>query len=1045
MSDGSEAARWEQLKDLFAEAIELDKPDRADLIARTTAADPALARELTELLAAHERTDGFMASATLPPEVWQGADEGALHPSDRVLPESFGRYRIVSLLGAGGMGEVFLAHEAALDRQVALKVLPPGLATRPAYREAFLGEARAAASLSHPNITTIHEIGAVDGRDYIAFEYVHGKVLRELIPKHGLPLADLLAMAQPLADALAYAHERGVVHRDVKTGNVMVTDRGLPKLLDFGLAASLRPAKPSDSGSGPAPRVVGTPAAMSPEQVRGESIDERTDVFSFGSLLYEMATGRPAFDGRDLKETLEAVTQRDPVPLAELRPDLPKTLVSIVEQALRKNPAVRTQRMAEVAAALQRLAVETEHAQARRLSRVALWGLSALALVAAVLAAFLVWTRPESTHQVIAVMGFDDPNDPADTNHIGGMLERLVTSNLSAGGLELVTDQHLFDVARKAGQAERRALERSTAMQIAEDAGADTMIVGRFQSAAGSLVANAEIVDLATGKTLATLQARGTGQAELFTMADSLGHQVRAALKEPAMTEDVRQALAQQLTTSVDAFRAYVRGLEGLLRNDPREAATHLREATALDPGFALAQFRLSMALVWVGELPEARQAIERALAFRGKLPAELRDSLDAIEPYSLRDDTRTALPLMLQRLQGDPYNHDLLYMVGEIYTHSATRSDSAKAAEMYERLLSLDPGLSLVYDHLLTAYLRRGRREAVEAHLVGWSAIAPASLEPLRGTVALWEGNFDGAAKLLPDPLAAEFLADAPSTPSIDAIVARDVDELAAGLSGVGGTYLCLGLDLLADILVAYGRFDDAAELYRQAAELPGERSRDGFFTSLRAGPRQRLAFVHASCGELDDARREADAPLEWQPDSYRCLYISALMALRAGDPAASRSILSTLDDLVGNAWGPAAVLYRDALAAELALADGRATEASAGFARLVDSGLLMEDWYAHEDSIGPLVRDGLARAKLAEGDTEGALAAWEGLTNSGFERLRQPVPWVLSLFHRGRVAMQLGREDEGRALLEKFLVHWGKADHDVAEVAEARALLAR
>ncbi|HEX5010931.1 MAG TPA: serine/threonine-protein kinase, partial [Planctomycetota bacterium] len=266
MSGADDPARWQRLKDLFAEALELDGRDRDALLARTRAADAALADELATLLAAHARSDGFMDAPTLPPESWEDASDTQRRPAGEPLPETFGRYRIVSLLGEGGMGRVFLAHEPALEREVALKLLPATLASRPAYREAFLREARAAASLNHPNITTIHEIGAVDGRDYISFEYVRGRTLKQGIPEGGLPLGGLLALAQPLADALAYAHERGVVHRDVKPGNIMVSDRGRPMLLDFGLAASRRPAAAGESAEPGWTGVAGTPAAMSPEQ-----------------------------------------------------------------------------------------------------------------------------------------------------------------------------------------------------------------------------------------------------------------------------------------------------------------------------------------------------------------------------------------------------------------------------------------------------------------------------------------------------------------------------------------------------------------------------------------------------------------------------------------------------------------------------------------------------------------------------------------------------------------------------------------------------------
>jgi len=1086
VSHDDAAARWERLKDLFELALERGATEREALLARTLAEDAALADELSGLLAAHESAHGFMDAPTRPAGGWGEPDAtGAAQPDPPgpsradteidPLPETFGRYRIRRLLGAGGMGRVFLAHEPALGRDVALKVLPASLAHRPEARDALLREARAAAGLNHPNITAIHEIGSVAERDYICFEYVRGRTLRERLAAGPLPLAELLAVGHALADALAFAHERGVIHRDVKPGNVMLDERGRPMLLDFGLATSLRATGGADASgatgrtgstgerggasgaSGPAgPAAVdvasaaalvdaaGTPAAMSPEQVRGEPLDARSDVFSFGSLLYELAAGRPAFAGRDVQHTLDAVLHRAPAPLATLRPELPADFATLVETALAKEPAARIQSMADIAAALRRMEREVDRAPARRRSRLALVALALAGLVAATLVGLQWSARGTAPHQVIAVTGFLDPEDPGDAQRIGAMLARLVTSHLAAGsGLEVVSEQQLFEAARRTGSADGR-IDPAHARAVAERAGADTMVLGRFGAEGGALVATADLVELESGRTLATLQARGSGQAEVFTMADSLAHQIRAALKEPALSADVRQALADQLTTSVDAYRAFVRGLEALLRNEPRGAVAALREATAIDPAFALAQYRLWMALIWTGEFEESTLAMQRALAFRDKLPSSLGQVLDALGPDPSEQDDSVILPRLEQVLAGDPDNSDALYLAGEIYTHSALRSDSGRAAATYEQLLALDPGLSLVYDHRLQALLRLGRWEEARAQLAAWAPRAPADLAALQGTLALWEGRLDEAARLLPDPLAPDVLSRDAARASVQAVLASRGPGLPDELAEVHGAYLVLALDLRADVLVLFGRFDEAAQLYREASVVPGLVSRDNFHTSLRNGARQRLACLLALRGELPAARAQTQAALELQPDSARCLYFDALLALRAGDTASADDRLLRLDVLVDRRGSPATPLYREALAAELALAAGHVEAARAGFSALVASGRLMEDWYVHEDSLGPWVRDGLARAALAAGDAAAAEEAWAALTAAGLERLRAPIPWVLSLFRRGQLAVQQGRSEQGRALLEEFVAQWGAAG-DLPEVVAARELLAR
>jgi serine/threonine protein kinase len=273
-----------------------------------------------------------------------------LPPEERQVPLTIGRFLIRGVLGRGGMGEVFLAHDPRLDRDVALKLLPTELADDPVRRERFLVEARAAAALNHPNITTIHEIGQAAGRDYLALEYVEGRTVQELLTTRRMVRTEFVNLAVQLAEALEYLHRHEIVHCDIKPANVMVNALGQAKLLDFGLAKIAQPRP----GEGRAGDIAGTPGAMSPEQALGQPLDFRSDVFSFGSLLYEMAAGLPAFSGATARETMDAVVVNEPPALETLRPDLPRALVSVLRKTLNKDPRRRPQSMSEVLAQLRR-------------------------------------------------------------------------------------------------------------------------------------------------------------------------------------------------------------------------------------------------------------------------------------------------------------------------------------------------------------------------------------------------------------------------------------------------------------------------------------------------------------------------------------------------------------------------------------------------------------------------------------------------------------------------------------------------------------------
>ena len=280
-----------------------------------------------------------------------------------------GPYEILGPLGTGGMGEVYRARDARLGRDVAIKVLPADRLSDQAQRVRFVREARAASALDHPNIVTIHEIESEGGVDFIVMELVAGRNLRTLIPGQGLPIPEVLRIAIPLADAVAAAHAAGIVHRDLKPANVMVTPQGVVKVLDFGLAKLMRNERvgpeetTAEAKEGPLSQpgaVAGTFGYMSPEQARGETVDARSDVFSFGLLLYEMVTGRRPFGGGSSAEMLAALLKEQPKPPSELVADVPKELERIIQRCLRKEPGRRFQHMGDVKVELQELKEESD-------------------------------------------------------------------------------------------------------------------------------------------------------------------------------------------------------------------------------------------------------------------------------------------------------------------------------------------------------------------------------------------------------------------------------------------------------------------------------------------------------------------------------------------------------------------------------------------------------------------------------------------------------------------------------------------------------------
>ncbi len=387
--------RWARLKDVFGAALDLPETERKEFLERTFASDPSLREEVQRLLEAErEPLENPMLGAIT-----------AMEAPELTRGEMLGPYRVETRIGQGGMGVVYRAWDTRLDRRIALKILRPEQVNDPVRRQYLVREARAASALAHPNIVTVHDIGTERNIDFIAMEFVEGRPLNDAIPPSGLPPKQAVAYAIQIAGALRGAHAAGVVHRDLKPGNIMITREGMVKLLDFGLARRIR----LGDGSGTLTmhgEIAGTPQYMSPEQIRGEPVDHRSDVFAFGAVLYRMLSGRDLFDRGSPMDSMSAILNADAAELCNREAAIPETLERVILHCVEKSPAERFQSAQDVGYALeaaigQPVPIAPAADTGGRLRRYGIWVAAvSLAVAAGILSAYLYLGRQPARRSV---------------------------------------------------------------------------------------------------------------------------------------------------------------------------------------------------------------------------------------------------------------------------------------------------------------------------------------------------------------------------------------------------------------------------------------------------------------------------------------------------------------------------------------------------------------------------------------------------------------------------------------------------------------------
>ena len=994
------------------------------------------------------------------------------------------QYLIAEEISRGGMGVVYRATDTRLNRDVALKVLPEELVDDPERRRRFVQEAQAASAIEHPHIAVIYDVNDVDGHTFIAMELIRGEKMSEWLARGRPTVARALELAAEIASGLAKAHDKQIVHRDLKPANVMLTDEGHAKVIDFGIAKLIEGAGDAagetrlgnDTGVGV---VLGTMTYMSPEQARGDRVDYRSDIFSFGIVLHEVLAGRPPFRGKSGIETASAILHEPAPRLPDLGPgilpDVTADIQRILDKCLAKDSGERYQSLKDVAvdlrAARRRLETGTHPSTAAATPVVPttrwLWPAAALVVLTTAASVWLAFGGTQSEPAArgdgggkpsIAVLYFDNTTGDASLDWMRAGIADMVVTDLSQSTLvEVIGTDHLYGLLAEMKRADDKVMSPDVIRMVAERTGVHHVIVGSFVRSGEALRIDTRLQEAKTGRIVSSERVDGPNAASLFAMVDDLSRRIRARFDEtragagsiasllwsPSAATDAAldRGLTDVTTPSIEAYQLFAEGMNQHLRLREHQSIPYFEKAIASDPGFANAYAKLGIVHGNLGRTDLRQKYLQLALEHSGRMTAperlytegllaldrrETERGLDTyqrcVDLYPGHEGCRHSLALIqapLGLLQESTRNFEEVIRRGGTFP-----TTFSLLAENYRALDQPEKALEIVQQ-----YSTRNPENAA-----GHSAVCVALLG-----LGLYRDAADACrrSEVLNPMSTAKFLQALALTLQEDWDGARKVaTELTAATTDQNQRYLG-AMTLVIQHLFA-GKAAEARQWADRAASVY-ERPVPNVITARVA--QSNIEEALGRQGEaLATAERALSGALTPVEHGRATLRVASLRG-RIGRTAQAHALL---DEYERTAAPATAKAIRRTVAhgrGEVALAARDYTTALRELTA-AQAALSLRPGNPIQPSPHVLIWFALGETNLGAGNASQARGWFERIVNGAYERALQPIEYVRSLYHLAAIAEESGDAAKAVEYYRRFLGYWGdgEIDRDKVEIARRK-----